>query len=47
VFFASTVIRSLPSPLLTTTVKVPSAGTVWSLGVALSQSAPLLSPPPA
>ena len=45
VFFASTVSESLPSPPLTTTVNVPSAGTVWSPSVALSQSEPLLSPP--
>ena len=44
-FFASTVIESLPSPPLTTTVNVPLAGTVWSPAVALSQSEPLLSPP--
>ena len=45
VFFASTVIESLPSPPLTMTVNVPSAGTVWSPSAALSQSEPLLSPP--
>ena len=33
VFFASTVIASLPSPPLTITVNVPSAGTVWSPSV--------------
>src|SRR4051812_37613066 len=47
VVLASTEMASLPAPPLTTTENVPSAGTVWSPGVALSQSAPLLSPPPA
>jgi hypothetical protein len=45
VFFASTVIASLPSPPLTITVRVPSAGTVWSPSSSLSQSEPLFSPP--
>jgi hypothetical protein len=45
VFFASTVIESLPSPPLTITVNVPSAGTVWSPSFPLLQSLPLLRPP--
>src|SRR3954470_13921060 len=43
---ASTVSESLPSPPLTTTVNVPSAGTVCSPSVALSQSVEPLRPPP-
>src|SRR5436305_1093180 len=45
VLFASTASESFPSPPLTTTPNVPLAGTVWSPGVALSQSEPLLIPP--
>ena len=45
VFFATTVIASLPAPPLTITVNVPSAGTVWSPSCSLSQSLALLSPP--
>src|SRR5215211_1575688 len=42
---ATTVSESFPPPPLTMTVCTPSAATVWLFGVALSQSAPLASPP--
>ena len=45
VFFASTVIASLPLPPFTVTATVPLAGTVCGPGVALSQSVPSDRPP--